>query len=189
MNYCSNCGAVVSADAQSCPRCRVVFRGFGKGSTAELTELGHAYKQSVAADRKRNRQDRRWQRFQEMRRGHDRKWRRVTRRNTEALAALTAFCVTVQRADRPHRAIDVWAGDIAWLRTPPSERRPEANPDFLPTGRQWLLGPRTLKYPTRKVIRYVEDAIIRTECNPVLRDLDLDHAARALKGQLDLLVR
>jgi hypothetical protein len=113
----------------------------------------------------------------------------VARRNAKALVALEAFCATVQRSNHPHRAIDAWASDIVWLRTLPSERRPEANPEFLPGWRQWLLGPRSLKYPTRKVIRYLEDAIIRTECNPVLRELDLDHSARALKDELDALVR
>lgn len=191
MIYCSNSGAAVSANAKACPNCHGSFGGTGQGTAAGRLERQKSHQQHVKASQRRDRNRAKAYRREERLRGSSRKWRRVAGRSAEAMATLEAFCATIQQGmhshpsvDGVHRTIDFWAHDVIWLRTPPNAHNPKSVPGFTPGWKQFVVGPHSMKYPTRKAIRYIENGMIRTECNLLLRERHLDHDARALKDRL-----
>ncbi len=190
MHYCGNCGAGVAATARSCPNCHVIFgEGTGQGSSAAQLKKQQEYRASVAAGRRRERRHRRQERRADRIRGSHRKWLRITKRNKDALQLLAAFCVAVQH-DFYHRQVGGSPHHVdprvSWLLTSPPNRDPRNSPYFSPNWKQILVGPRGLKYPTRKAIRYLEGRTLEAECRREMSGRwDLDLETMRLKEELD----
>lgn len=98
MYCCGNCGAAVSADAKSCPNCRAAFGGKRQGSEAERVERQQRYKQTVKADRLREKRRERERRADRRAIGSQKRWNRIAHRNAES-------CGTSRRASSGPSAI------------------------------------------------------------------------------------